>query len=127
MALNNAQLDSIIDRIQNVPYLLLATWINELEIRQLCKTTTHVLMGQPTLVEIQPPVVACGDIHGQFSDLKRILASEGHPSDTKYLFLGDFVDRAWRPQSYFWPTRPSTPDNFTLLRGNHEISSINHK
>ena len=52
-----------------------------------------MFLKEPGLLELSGRIVVVGDIHGQFSDLLHIFQRQGYPPHTRYLFLGDFVDR----------------------------------
>ncbi|KAL3753253.1 serine/threonine-protein phosphatase PP1 isoform X2 [Eucalyptus grandis] len=100
----------------------------EPEIRRLCIVAKQVFLAQPNLLELEAPINICGDIHGQYPDLLRIFESGGFPPDSNYLFLGDYVDRGKQSIEticLLLAYKIKFPENFFLLRGNHECASIN--
>ncbi|ONM04336.1 Serine/threonine-protein phosphatase [Zea mays] len=102
--------------------------LTETEIRHLCVTAKEIFLSQPNLLELVAPINVCGDIHGQFSDLLRLFEYGGLPPTANYLFLGDYVDRGKQSIEticLLLAYKIRYPDNFFLLRGNHECASIN--
>jgi len=100
----------------------------EQTITHLCRQAREVFMAQPMLLEISAPVKICGDTHGQYGDLLRLFEYGGFPPAANYLFLGDYVDRgrfSMETICLLFAYKVKFPENFFLLRGNHESASIN--
>ena len=89
---------------------------------------TEIFLAQPCLLELEAPLKVCGDVHGQYSDLLRLFEYGGFPPEANYLFLGDYVDRGKQGLEVIClllAYKVKYPENFFLLRGNHECKSIN--
>jgi serine/threonine-protein phosphatase PP1 catalytic subunit len=102
--------------------------LNENVIRAICNISRDIFLSQPMLLEMGAPVIICGDTHGQYSDLLRLFEVGGFPPESNYLFLGDYVDRAAQSIEticLLLVYKIKYPENFFLLRGNHECASIN--
>jgi len=101
----------------------------ESEIKFLIESVKKQLKRSNTaLIEVEAPVVICGDTHGQYRDLLRIFATAEWPPKTSYLFLGDYVDRGRRSVEVIcllFALKLTFPKHIFLLRGNHEAKEIN--
>jgi len=100
---------------------------SEAEVKQICKLAGDIFMTQDPVLHLEAPINVVGDIHGQFHDLLRLFEYGGIPPEANYLFLGDYVDRG--PQSLeviilLLAYKVKHPENFFMLRGNHECASI---
>ncbi|KAI8841235.1 Metallo-dependent phosphatase-like protein [Chytridium lagenaria] len=101
--------------------------ISESDVRDLCNKAREILIEESNVQRVDAPVTICGDIHGQFYDLKELFATGGECPQTSYLFMGDFVDRGFYSVETFLlllALKVRYPDRITLIRGNHESRQI---
>jgi len=102
--------------------------MTERQLEALCRLARGIFEEQPMMLELDAPMKVAGDIHGQFFDLLRLMEFGGSPEKTNYLFLGDYVDRGKNSIeciALLFSYKVKFPENFFLLRGNHECANIN--
>lgn len=110
------------------------------DIIQICKEAQDMMGSEPIMVRRDSPLSIFGDIHGQYSDMMRFFDLWGAPcnpeakkglvedNDRGYVFLGDYVDRgnhSLETICLLFALKVKFPLSITLLRGNHDIRTIN--
>jgi len=128
--MGDEKIDGIIDKLLAVRDKKPGTTVqlSNDEVDFIVVESKKILINQPALLELEAPIQICGDIHGQYHDLLRMFEYCGFPPDANYLFLGDFVDRGKNGLEcicLLLAYKVKYPENFFLLRGNHECASIN--
>lgn len=111
--------------------------ISELEVKEVCDKAKELFLKEDNISVVHTPVTVilsffceeqiCGDIHGQFYDLRELFFVGGNCPRTNYLFMGDYVDRGYYSIESFLLLlclKLRYPDRITLLRGNHESRQI---
>ena len=128
--LKTPDLDDMINRLLDAGYSSKASkavCLKNAEITAICIAVKEVLLNQPALLELSAPVKIVGDIHGQYTDLLRTFEMCGFPPNSNYLFLGDYVDRGKKSLEtilLLFCYKLKYPENFFLLRGNHESANV---
>lgn len=128
--LKSFDIDDMIQRLLDVGYtgkVSKSLCLKNVEIASICHAAREVFLSQPTLIELSPPVKIVGDVHGQYSDLIRLFEMCGFPPAANYLFLGDYVDRGKQSLETILLLlcyKIKYPENFFLLRGNHECANV---
>lgn len=129
-ALKQADLDDMIKRLIDAGYAGKVTktvCLKNAEITAICNAAREIFLSQPALLELSPPVKIVGDVHGQYTDLIRMFEMCGFPPNSNFLFLGDYVDRGKQSLETILLLlcyKIRYPENFFLLRGNHECANV---
>ncbi|KAK2592156.1 serine/threonine protein phosphatase Pzh1 [Conoideocrella luteorostrata] len=128
--IKDMDLDDYIKRLLDAGYagkVTKSVCLKNAEIVAICQRAREVLLSQPALLELDAPVKIVGDVHGQYTDLIRMFEMCGFPPMANYLFLGDYVDRGKMSLETILLLlcyKLKFPENFFLLRGNHECANV---
>eukprot|EP00842_Homolaphlyctis_polyrhiza_P006487 jgi/Hompol1/683/HPOL_002519-RA len=101
--------------------------LDKLEIAYICRKARNLLLEEASLLELEQPVRIVGDLHGQYEDLLTIFKSCGAPGNTKFLFLGNYINRAMHgleTMLLLLCYKIKCPEAIFLLRGNHEDANM---
>lgn len=128
--MKDTDVDDYIKRLLDAGYAGKSTkgvCLRNAEINSICARVRELFLQQPPLIELEAPVKIVGDIHGQYSDLIRMFEMCGFPPSSNFLFLGDYVDRGKHSLEtilLLMCYKIKFPENFFLLRGNHECANV---
>lgn len=105
-------------------------------LEDICKLFDHIMLSQSSLLRLNDNTFNYyffGDLHGSLSDmvlLWHLFWRQGANQITgnHFIFLGDYVDRGihgFEVCVFLFLLKLTYPQNFTILRGNHEFADLN--
>ena len=117
-------LDNIINRVRK------GQIIEEEYVVSILDKMKEVFFLENNLLQLNSPIIICGDVHGQLDDVIYLFDIAGDISNQKFLFMGDYVDRGYFSINTFLLLicyKLKYRKNFYLLRGNHESRQVSFK
>lgn len=119
-----------VDQLNCLGLSILIPHLEEKIFSALIEEASQIISQQPQLIHVSAPVYVVGDLHGNLRDLLRIFSLTSSPALSKFIFLGDYIDRgefSVEVMIILLVAIVNFPQNVIMLRGNHEINSINSK
>ena len=96
-------------------------------LKKTISATRDVFAKEQSMLNVQSPVTVVGDLHGNLLDLLTIFKKCGLPPDTRYIFLGDLIDRgefSLETIIFIYLLKICYPKEIFIIRGNHELRGV---
>jgi predicted phosphodiesterase len=93
---------------------------------KLIEDTAELLRNEPPVLKMEGDAIICGDIHGDFNSLWKVVELFFESDNKSLIFLGDYVDRGFdsiQVLLLLFHLKCRFPNQVILLRGNHEYVS----
>ena len=100
------------------------------DIKLLCHSLKDIFLKEPSMLDLQPPVVIAGALTGYAEQLNYILDTFGEVPASQYLFLGNYVSHGKRSVdtlTLLLLYKKKHPERIHLLRGKNESESISKR
>lgn len=100
------------------------------DMKSVIRSARNIMKQEKTILYLEGEYEVVGDIHGDLTSLMTIFEKKGYPNVTKYIFLGDYVDRGSHSIEVvllLLALKCLVPNRIFLIRGNHECSSVSKK
>lgn len=97
------------------------------EVKRLCTRAQEILLAEPSLLTLEPPVVVSAHPTGHMKTLNYIFDTFGEPGGTVHLFLGNYVNRGKHSLEVFillLSYKLKYPEQLHLLRGRYDCGNL---
>ena len=101
--------------------------ISKETLKNIISEVKTIFKKESNLLHLSSDINIIGDIHGNIDDLIRIFEKQGYVPDSKYLLLGDYIDRGNNSIEVLillFCLKLKYPDYIFMICGNHEVSLI---